>query len=78
MTGIDISQLSSVTEDTLPLIWVILSVLVTGNIIRLVLFLDNAKGFFEALAETMKEQSFFVGKGIGSAFTDNDNSLIRI
>src|SRR3989338_5535031 len=31
---------------------------------------ETEKGFFEALSGAMKEQSFFVGKGIGSALLD--------
>ena len=31
---------------------------------------ETKKGFFEALSGAMKGQSFFVGKGIGSAFLD--------
>jgi len=31
---------------------------------------ETKKGFFEALSGAMKDQSFFVGKGIGSAFMD--------
>ena len=44
MVPFDISQ---VTEDTLPLIYVLLSVIVTGNLIRIVLFLTNSKDFLQ-------------------------------